>query len=85
MDGPQRMKLDDTQKCVGGQKGRKVDGLCYMQISIIARVTALHCYLALNFSEIIKMKYKIMKKCPNFMTLTWVNYSKTLSKFSVKL
>ena len=26
MDGPQRMKLDGTQKCVGGQKGMKVDG-----------------------------------------------------------
>ena len=79
------MKLDDSQKCVGGQKGRKVDGLCYMQISIIARVYVLYCYPALEFYEILEMKYKIMKKCPNFMTLTWVNYSKTLSKFSVKL
>ena len=26
VDGPQRMKLDGTQKCVGGQKGVKVDG-----------------------------------------------------------
>ena len=26
VDGPQRMKLDSLQKCVGGQKEMKVDG-----------------------------------------------------------
>ena len=33
MDGPHKMKLDGTQKCVDGQKGVKVDGQYKMKVT----------------------------------------------------
>ena len=33
MDGPHKMKLDGTQKCVGGRKGVKVDGPHKMKVN----------------------------------------------------